>query len=368
MARPPDEPVTTRALLRRLFAPALFVFLVFSVYFRATGSDEEPAAPTSAAPEQWELSGETMGTTYSVKVVPVGELTPDAVQSAIAAALEDVNAEMSTWRDQSQISRFNRAEPGQDTAVSAHFLGVLAVARDVAARSRGAFDPTVGPLVRRWGFGPDGKPRSAPTDDELAALGERIGLDKVEQVPAPPQLRKSAAGVELDLSAIAKGHGVDRVHDAVRALGVTDVMVEIGGEVRASGRHIAGRPWRLAIEKPDAGRGVIQQVVELKDEAMATSGDYRNYLELDGQRVSHTIDPRTRRPVTHTLASVTVLHDDCTRADAWATALNVLGPDDGPALADREGLRAYFLVREDGGFREVRTAALTTSGRLVGAP
>jgi FAD:protein FMN transferase len=373
--RGPPEPLTAKELLRRFLAPAIFVALIFSVYFRATADDAaagtardaQEASPVAAERDVVLLEGSTMGTTFSVKVV--GELDPAAQQalaSAVQAELAQVDEQMSTWRDDSELSRFNRHAATTPFAVSPQTRAVVVDAVRVFGVTDGAFDPTVGPLVRAWGFGGGAAPDAPLTDEDVAALLTHVGLGKIHIDREENTLTKSDPGVELDLSAIAKGWGVDRVHRAVRMLGHTDAMVEIGGEVRVSGRNARGDRWRLGIERPDAARGTVHQVVQLDDDAVATSGDYRNYVERDGQRWSHTIDPRTGRPITHGLASVTVIADQCTTADAWATALNVLGPEAGPAVADAQGLKALFLVRDGDGFTAVRSAALEASDRLVG--
>lgn len=369
--RGPPEPLTAKDLLRRFLAPAVFVALVFSVYFRTTDAPEPPlaqedAGASGAAVEEdvLLLEGETMGTRFSVKVV--GSVEADAQQAildAVQTELARVDEQMSTWRDDSELSRFNRHQDGTPFTVSPETRAVVEAAAAIWKASDGAFDPTVGPLVRAWGFGGGDRPESVLDDSEIEALLAHAGMQRIAVGP-DVALTKTDAATELDLSAIAKGWGVDRVHGAVTALGHRDVMVEIGGEVRVSGRNARGERWRLGVERPDAQRGTVQQVVLLDDEAMATSGDYRNYVERDGTRWSHTIDPRTGRPITHGLASVTVLAADCMTADAWATALNVLGPEVGLAVADAEGLKAYFLVRTGDGFEPRRSAALAASDRL----
>jgi thiamine biosynthesis lipoprotein len=240
---------------------------------------------------------------------------------------------------------------------------------DAAARlsreSAGAFDVTVGPLVNLWGFGPQAGAAPAhpavPGDEALARARQRVGFDKLEVRLDPPALRKEAE-LYVDLSAIAKGHGVDRVAGRLVSAGCSDLLVDVGGEVRAIGRNPGGRVWRVGVETPDPAQlGGVERVLVLDHVAAATSGDYRNYVEVDGQRYSHTIDPRTGRPVSHGLASVTVLHASAMWADGYATALDVLGPEAGFELAERLGLPALFLVREDGSFRTRYTPALESA-------
>lgn len=376
--RGPPEPLTARDLLRRFLAPAIFVALVFSVYFRAQdGAGDGGSAPSIEGVPDTEpspvrerdvvlLEGRTMGTTFSVKVVgSLDAAAQQALAEAVDAELELVISQMSTWISDSELSRFNAHASTAPFMVSPATSTVVDRAARVFSTTGGAFDPTVGPLVRAWGFGGGQAPAAALAADEIDSLREHMGMHQVTVDLTASAITKQDPAIELDLSAIAKGWGVDRVHAAVVGLGHPDVMVEVGGEVKVSGRNARGTRWRLGIERPDASRGVIQQVVELDGDAMATSGDYRNYVERDGQRWSHTIDPRTGRPITHELASVTVLADDCTTADAWATALNVLGPEDGPEMADAQGIKAYFIIRSPAGFAPLESAAMAASDRLL---
>lgn len=304
------------------------------------------------------FQGSTMGTTFTVKVVAplLSAERKRALQRRIEAELEAVNTKMSTFLEDSELSRFNRFTETAPFAVSPETFEVFRIAREVSELSGGAFDVTVLPLVNAWGFGPE-KTGAAPTDAEIARLRERIGYLKVD-LKESGWLRKSSPLVTCDLSAIAAGYAVDRVAAALEREGFTRFMIEVGGEVRTGGLNDAGEPWRIGIERPDAEGSALQRVVPLSGAAMATSGDYRNYREVDGQRISHTIDPRTGRPITHRLASVSVMEKLCARADALATALNVLGPDEGYALALKQDLAALFLIREENGvFRERATPA-----------
>lgn len=312
-----------------------------------------------------ELSGSTMGTRYSIKLVelPPG-LSADALQTQIDARLERVNDLMSTYRPASALSRFN-ASPSTDWQdADPALVDLIALAQTITARSTGAFDVTVGPLVNLWGFGPDEHPFVVPDEPTLALMRARVGSDKLETRLDPPALRKTHPDLDVDLSGIAKGHGVDEVAALLDRLGVAAYLVEIGGELRAKGRKGEDRPWRIAIERPDPSARVPYRVVPLVDIALATSGDYRNVYVRDGKHYSHTIDPSTGRPVEHSLASVTVLAPDCASADAWATALLVLGPERGVALAEAEGLAAFFVTREGDDFSDRATTAFA---RLVPA-
>jgi thiamine biosynthesis lipoprotein len=345
LARSRPEILTPRA---RVLLP---IFLVVLVTLTARSL-------WCASPVRTHLGGETMGTTWAVTLNAPG-LGPDErarARAVIAAALDDVNERMSTWKPDSELSRFNQHASTQPFALSASMLHLLELAQGVSERTGGAFDVTVRPLVGLWGFGAGARlPGHEPAANELEALRERVGYGLVELDPGAGTARKLDPAVECDLSAIAKGFGVDEVARSLLELGHADFLVEVGGEVRAQGQRPGGGPWRLAIEKPDAEGRVVHAVVPLANLAMATSGDYRSFYEVDGQRRSHIVDPRTGRPVSHGLASATVVHPDAVLADAWATALTVLGFDEGAALAEAEGIAAHLISRRPDGSLAVRT-------------
>jgi thiamine biosynthesis lipoprotein len=300
-----------------------------------------------------------MGTTYSV-VVP---RLPDGVaraqiEAAITEVLDETDRCLSGWNPDSELSQLNRSPSTDWLPASEPLFEAVAQAQAVSIASGGAFDVTVGPLVRAWGFGAGAADEpAAPSDEAVAALLAEVGYTRLELRAEPRALRKSVAGLQIDVDGIAPGWAVDRIAARFDALGLRDYLVELGGEVRARGRSPEGRAWRVAVETPLAGERRAQAVIELAGTGVSTSGDYRDYRELDGRRISHTIDPRTGRPVAHGLASVTVVHPSVALADAWATALMVLGPQEGIALAQREGLAALLIVRADGStaFRELET-------------
>jgi thiamine biosynthesis lipoprotein len=279
-----------------------------------------------------------------------------AMTDAIVGQLERVDTLMSTWRDDSELMRFNSTQSLEPFRVAKETAEVVSVALRVSALSGGALDITVGPLVEAWGFG-RGTPPAPPDPATLIALRERVGWERLTLDSSAPALRKGIPTLELDLSAVAKGYAVDSIAAAVQEQGYQSFLVEVGGELRAEGQHLDGASWRVAIETPDVVGRAIHQVVSLEGRGMATSGDYRNYYEQGGKRFSHALDPRTGRPVEHGLASVTVLHATAADADAWATALQVLGPEAGYALAVDEELAAYFIVRRDDTFESRATAA-----------
>jgi thiamine biosynthesis lipoprotein len=307
-------------------------------------------AGCAAEPQVLRFEGPTMGTSYHVTVIdPPGGAARADYQSDIDTVLARVDASMSTWRADSEISRLNVAPVGENVGLSPELHAVLAESLAVNRLSGGAFDVTIAPVLAAWGFGPGSEGPHIARAEALAALAGRVGSEALVLSDTPPALRKVAAR-SLELSAIAPGYAVDLLARAFAARGLRDFMIEIGGEVRTGGRTGAGRPWRIGVEQPDAPPGTPAIAVTLADGAVSTSGDYREFFIADGMRYSHTIDPRTLRPVSHALASVTVIATDCMRADAMATALMVLGPEEGLALAEREGLAVYMLLRGKGGF------------------
>jgi len=299
-----------------------------------------------------------MGTWYSVQLaaLPAGLDSP-RLRANIEAELDRVNAWMSTYRRDSEISRFNRHESADWFPVSAETVHVVETARRVSVMTDGAFDVTVGPLVNLWSFGPETREPRVPPEAEIARRRARVGYRRIEIRDEPPALRKTRPDLTLDLSAIAKGFGVDQVAEALEKSGVSDYLVEIGGEVRARGVKSDGTAWRIGVEKPLPGRRELERVLEIRDRAVATSGDYRNFFEVDGKRYGHTIDPRTGRPVEHELGAVTVVEQTCMRADALATALMVLGPEKGHDLAVARGWAALFQVRGQRGIEIRETPA-----------
>ncbi len=336
-----------------MIRPALVVML-FSIAALA-GCSFQPDE------EIWEISGPVFGTQYHVKVVMSDDKERmEAIAGGIIDELEDVDASMSTWRDDSELSRFNQHADGDRWfPVSDSFYTVLKESRRISELSDGAFDITIGPVVNLWGFGPEARPDKVPDPDLLARRLAETGYQKLELQTSPHAIR-SREKLYLDMSAIAKGFGVDAVGHYLEAQGIESYLVEIGGEVRSRGKKPSGEVWRLAIEKPVSEAETVQSIVALENKSMATSGDYRNYYESNGKRYSHTIDPSTGRPITHKLASVSVISDDCMTADAMATALNVKGEKRGYEFAVRHDIAAYFVYRSDKGFETRYTPAFSS--------
>lgn len=294
------------------------------------------------------LSGRTMGTGWSLRLHVEDADALAWLEQGIQAQLDEVVAQMSHWEADSDLSRYNRAAAGATHVLPPAFAVVLSTALQLAQDSDGAYDPTLGPLTNLWGFGPDGAHGGAPDEARLADAAARVGWKRL-RFDAATRTLLQPGGAYLDLSSIAKGYGVDRVAEYLLQQGVGAFLVEVGGELRAHGRKPDGSDWQVAVELPH-DEDAAAAVVALEGLSIATSGDYRRYFDDDGQRYSHTIDPRSARPVSHRLASVTVLHAQCMQADALATALTVMGPEAGMAYANRHGLAALFLIRDGDGF------------------
>lgn len=299
---------------------------------------------------QAELSGLTMGTSWQVKLsgVKQNDIRVGKLQQAFEAELQAVNDEMSTYQEDSLIRAFNALAADASMEVGERFRQVFLISKEVWRLTGGAFEPTLGPLVNLWGFG-HGKVTERPSEEAVAAALAVVGFDKV--VEKEGRIFKTVAGVQLDFSAVAKGFAVDRLLELAVEAGFENVYVEIGGEVRCLGLNARAKPWRIGVQVPvvdSAQSGDAIRVVALADRALATSGDYRNFREVNGEWVSHILDPRSGRPVGHRLASVSVLAGHCATADALATGLYVLGAERGLQLIEQApGIDALFIVRKN---------------------
>ncbi len=340
-----------KPLIARIAFPVLALALAGAVVWALLWRD--------AGQAQLEFSGPVMGTHYVAKVVaaPSG-MSAAELKLRVERSLERVNALMSTYDPDSELSRFNRHRGDGWFPVSPETATVVGAALEISELTGGAFDVTVGPLVNLWGFGPDGPAAGPPAEPAIEQALQRVGHEKLALRTEPPALRKSSAGVYVDLSAIAKGYAVDQAARALDAAGVDNYLLEVGGELIARGRNAGGGPWRIAVERPLTGERSVQRVLALTDTAVATSGDYRNFFVVDGIRYSHTIDPGTGRPVPHLLTSVTVLEASAMRADALATAMLVLGPEQAWEFARRQDIAALMIVRAGESFEERATPRL----------
>ena len=325
---------------------ASFLFFLLVSFSLLSGCDH--------APEIIKISGSKMGTTYHVTIV-ADQPAPANLAEQIDQVLSAVDQSMSTYKSQSELSQFNRLPEAVQVKASDQFWTVLQTSEKVWQQSNGAFDPSVGPVVDLWGFGPKTGEDRIPEDAEIATALANSGFENLLFNRSGQAISKQKP-IAVDLSAVAKGYAVDQVAELLETLALPDYLVEVGGEMRLSGSNPEGKPWRIAIELPSL-MPQVQEVIAIHSGAVATSGDYRNYFEKDGQRYSHTIDPRSGRPITHSLASVTVIADHCADADAWATALMVLGEEEGMRIANQYSIAAYMLVRGGEDFRVISSAA-----------
>lgn len=299
------------------------------------------------------LSGQTMGTTYHIKVV-AGLFTSGAdLQEQIDERLAAINRSMSTYDPGSEISRFNGLRSAGETFTpSDDFLRVLQVAAEVYRLTEGAWDGTLDPLINLWGFGRDGSIDRIPDDDAIHRALAHVGFDRIHVDPSSGTLSKTDPAVTLDLASIAKGYGVDEIARLLGQRGFSRFLVEIGGEVYARGCRKDGKSWRVGINRPEIGAAFndVYRAVPLADRAMATSGDYRIFFQIGDRSYAHIIDPRTGRPVTDGVVSATVVAANCTVADGLATALMVMGPEKGVALVDRlASVECLIVVRQPDG-------------------
>lgn len=341
---PAMQPFNSRPTIRHLL---LLLFLTLSGVL-PTGCQQ---------PVETALSGETQGTTWHLKMVLDGvQVEPARIQAEVEALFRQIDDHFSTWREDSELSRFNQAETTEHQPVSADLIHLTRLARQIHDRTGGCYDPTVQPLSELWGFARD--EQRVPAAAEIQAILAHVGMDKLEIDTAGNRLRKRDNLVKLSLDSIAQGYTIAGMARILEGHGIHNYLAEIGGEMKVKGRKANGAPWRVAVEKPTPMSREVQRILELRQTegvAVMTSGTYRNYFEADGQTYSHILDPRTGMPVTHRLLSTTILHPDPTLADAWSTALLCLGEMEGPRVAEAEGLEVLFIYREGDQIKEKMT-------------
>lgn len=309
------------------------------------------AVACSPAPDlEIHLGGPTMGTTYNVKYVSSADINSAELQQKIDQVLLEVNQLMSTYIKDSELSRFNQWHSTEPFKLSAQTLFVMHEAKTLGDMSQGLLDVTVGPLVNLWGFGPEARPDKVPSQEQIEAAKAHIGLDKL--ILGEDWAQKTDPLLYVDLSTIAKGYGVDRVAQVLEEQNINNYLVEIGGEMRLSGKKANTQDWRVAIEKPVTTERAVERIISVGNNAIATSGDYRIYFENNGKRYSHLIDSKTGSPITHNLVSVTVVHPSSMTADGLATALNIMGKDKAIAVAELNQLAVFLITKEADGFKE----------------
>ena len=294
------------------------------------------------------FGGPTMGSSYSIKYVHrAGLPAPAEVQAQVETILDRIDRQMSTYRSDSDIERFNHLPADHCQNMPAPVLELVRVGQQLSQQSEGAYDLTVEPLLNLWGFGPQSRQEVVPSAEALAQVRQRVGYRHLRI--EGEQLCKDAA-VEVDFNSIAAGYAVDTIAARLEAMGIHDYLAEATGELKAVGRKLDGSPWRIALEEPRDDRQVAEKIIAVDRYAVSTSGDYRHYFQQDGRRYSHTFDARTGAPVSHALAAVTVIHPSALMADGLSTLLLILGPERGWDYAEKYAIGAFFVIRTDTGF------------------
>lgn len=309
-----------------------------------------PATPASTATV---LDGKTMGTFWRVSVIGVDEAKAEALRAKVQAQLDADDRLLSTWKNDSALMRFNHAADTQPWPVSEAMADIVTLSLRIGAKTHGAMDITVGPLVNLWGFGPDKQPVATPDAQAIAAAKARTGLQHLQVINQSGRqfLQKDIPDLFVDLSTVGEGYAADHLARLMEQEGISRYLVSVGGALVSRGMNGEGKPWRVAIQKPTDQENAVQAIVDINGHGISTSGSYRNYYELDGKRISHVIDPQTGQPITHKLVSVTVIAPTALEADGWDTGLMVLGPEKAQQVVREQGLAVYMIVKEGEGFK-----------------
>lgn len=328
----------------------LRVLLLSGVIFIA-GCDDKPA-PGKPVVAATVLEGKTMGTFWRVSVMGIDQVQAGALREKIQTQLDADDHLLSTWKNDSALMRFNHSASLAPWPVSEAMADIVTTALRIGAKTHGAMDITIGPLVNLWGFGPDKQPVAAPDQAQIDAAKARTGLDHLTVINRASQqyLQKDLPDLYVDLSTVGEGYAADHLARLMEQEGISRYLVSVGGALVSRGMNAEGKAWRVAIQKPTDRENAVQTIVDINGHGISTSGSYRNYYELDGKRISHVIDPQTGRPIEHQLVSVTVIAATALEADGWDTGLMALGPEKAKQVAHKEGLAIYMIIREGDGF------------------
>lgn len=323
---------------------------VFIVLIMISGCDDHNQSSNSQA---LILEGRTMGTFWRVSLAGVAPERKAPLQKLIQQQLDNDDSELSTWKPDSVLSRFNGYRGSQPQPISDNMVDIITLALRIGQKTHGAMDITAGPLVNLWGFGPDKQPIKTPTQDQIDSARSQIGLQHLQVIQRAEgaYLQKSLPGLYVDLSTVGEGFATDHLARLMEKESINRYLVSVGGAVLSRGTNPQGGPWKVAIQKPTDKENAVQALVDLQGHGISTSGSYRNYYELDGKIISHVIDPVTGRPIQHNLVSATVIATTALEADGWDTGLMVLGEEQAKALALREKLAAYLIIKQENGFR-----------------
>ncbi|EPY4243578.1 TPA: FAD:protein FMN transferase ApbE [Klebsiella quasipneumoniae subsp. similipneumoniae] len=329
------------------------------VLFSGCDSATTPATPASTATV---LDGKTMGTFWRVSVIGVDEAKAQALRAKVQAQLDADDRLLSTWKNDSALMRFNHATDTRPWPVSEAMADIVTLSLRIGAKTHGAMDITVGPLVNLWGFGPDKQPVATPDAQAIAAAKARTGLQHLQVINQSGRqfLQKDIPDLFVDLSTVGEGYAADHLARLMEQEGISRYLVSVGGALVSRGMNGEGKPWRVAIQKPTDQENAVQAIVDINGHGISTSGSYRNYYELDGKRISHVIDPQTGQPITHKLVSVTVIAPTALEADGWDTGLMVLGPEKAQQVVREQGLAVYMIVKEGEGFKTWMSPQLRT--------
>ncbi|HID9179543.1 TPA: FAD:protein FMN transferase ApbE [Klebsiella quasipneumoniae] len=329
------------------------------VLFSGCDSATTPATPASTATV---LDGKTMGTFWRVSVIGVDEAKAQALRAKVQAQLDADDRLLSTWKNDSALMRFNHAADTRPWPVSEAMADIVTLSLRIGAKTDGAMDITVGPLVNLWGFGPDKQPVATPDAQAIAAAKARTGLQHLQVINQSGRqfLQKDIPDLFVDLSTVGEGYAADHLARLMEQEGISRYLVSVGGALVSRGMNGEGKPWRVAIQKPTDRENAVQAIVDINGHGISTSGSYRNYYELDGKRISHVIDPQTGQPITHKLVSVTVIAPTALEADGWDTGLMVLGPEKAQQVVREQGLAVYMIVKEGEGFKTWMSAQFRT--------
>lgn len=325
---------------------------LFGICVLLSGCDSAttPESPKSAATV---LDGKTMGTFWRVSVINVDEAKAQELRQKVQAQLDADDRLLSTWKNDSALMRFNHSPSSTPWPVSEAMADIVTLSLRIGAKTHGAMDITVGPLVNLWGFGPDKQPVKTPDAQQIAAAKARSGLQHLTVTNQADKqfLQKDIPDLFVDLSTVGEGYAADHLARLMEQEGISRYLVSVGGALVSRGMNAEGQPWRVAIQKPTDRENAVQAIVDINGHGISTSGSYRNYYELDGKRISHVIDPQTGRPIDHKLVSVTVIAPTALEADGWDTGLMVLGPKRAQDVVREQGLAVYMIIKEGEGFK-----------------
>ena len=323
-----------------------------AILFFLTACDSSTPVAKTDAPAATVLEGKTMGTFWRVSVIGVDEAKAEALRQKVQAQLDADDRLLSTWKNDSALMRFNHATTTEPWPVSEAMADIVTLSLRIGAKTAGAMDITVGPLVNLWGFGPDKQPVKTPDPQQIAAAKARTGLQHLTVINHADRqyLQKDIPDLFVDLSTVGEGYAADHLARLMEQEGISRYLVSVGGALVSRGMNGDGQPWRVAIQKPTDRENAVQAIVDINGHGISTSGSYRNYYELDGKRISHVIDPQTGRPIDHKLVSVTVIAPTALEADGWDTGLMVLGPERAQEVVRQQGLAVYMIVKEGDGF------------------